>query len=109
MAEFVEVSKKWNEVCGKMDDCEQCEIRGMCGSNNYSAVEELVLYAWDKLVDDRKTTNLVDQIDALENQNHNLQLYLDYVVSEYPMIAKQLEDKYDGMPGYVQKNGFIKL
>ena len=44
----------------------------------------------------------VDELDKAENRIYNLSLYLDYIRVNYPKIWKELNDRFDGMPGWTK-------
>lgn len=105
MAEFVDVSKKWNEVCDAMKDCDVCPIREACSSRDYAEVERDIVMAWDNMHKDcvgKNTKKLIDEIEELKNTVHNLRLYLSVAFAAHPELQEMLEDFYEGMPGYVK-------
>jgi len=45
-------------------------------------------------------SSLVNEHVSLTNRVRNLTLYLNYIEAKYPALLNELDDVFDGLPGY---------
>lgn len=49
---------------------------------------------------DKDMKDILNELEGLKNQVYNLNLYLDYIEKNHPAVFAQVNDHFDGMPGY---------